>query len=200
MAYFFNKVSNPTSIHEAVKAPSSAESQKWYKDQATALASGASPGKLMNDPTNVVTKIDVYSIGKLFMFYYDPKMKDVLPFYDTFPLVFPIGFRPNGFLGLNLHYLPPVLRAKLMNSLYETINNDRNDETTALQISYQILNSAAQYNAFRPCVKQYLWDYVAGGRFLRVEVQNWDNAVMLPLERFQKASKDLVWKTSQARL
>ena len=39
--------------------------------------------------------------GKLNMFFYDPKFKKKLPYYDTFPLVLPLETYSDGFLGIN---------------------------------------------------------------------------------------------------
>ena len=47
------------------------------------------------------------------------KHKETLPFYDSFPLVIIIGKAKGGFLGMNLHYLPPTLRAKFLDALME---------------------------------------------------------------------------------
>jgi hypothetical protein len=55
----------------------------------------------------------------------------------------------DGFLGINLHYISPLLRAKLMDALYSTINNKNYNDTTSLQISYDILKSAAQFRLFK---------------------------------------------------
>src|SRR5882672_6183900 len=48
--------------------------------------------------------------GQLVMYSYDPKWKDVLPYYDRYPVVIPIELKPDRMLGLNLHYLPPRVR------------------------------------------------------------------------------------------
>ena len=146
-------------------------------------------------PFKRIQNLSVNSIGKMYMFFYDPKLKATLPYYDTFPLVFPIDFKEGGFLGINLHYLPPYLRAKLMDNLYKTSNNTKYDDTTKLKISYQILNGASQFSYFKPCVKRYLWDHVVGN-YLYVEPKNWDTALMLPTERFNKANKQTVFKDS----
>jgi hypothetical protein len=124
-------------------------------------------------------------------------MKEILPYYDTFPLVFPIELYKDGFLGLNLHYLPPVTRAKLMDALYENINNKKYDSTTKLRISYQILAGAARYKYFKPCIKRYLFSHV-GSPFVYVAPDEWDFALMLPTERFEKANKQTVYRDSLA--
>lgn len=185
---------------EGIDPNANSKSRTWYRDQAAKLSSrNVNKNRLMNDKQNVVSTIDQKSIGKMYMFFYDPKLKEVLPYYDTFPLVFPIGFQEGGFLGINLHYLPLPLRAKLMDALYTTANNNKYDETTKLQISYQILNNAARFKYFAPCIKRYLWDHVVG-QFLYVEPKNWDTALTLPTERFQKASKTKVFNDSSNKV
>jgi len=131
------------------------------------------------------------------MFYTDdPKMKKELPYYDRFPLVFPIEKAPNGFLGINMHYLPYILRAKLMDALYQLSTNDKFDATTRLDLSYQILKGASRFKPFKPTVKRYLTSHIRS-RFLYIQPNEWDIALFLPVERFQKASKQQVFKDSK---
>ena len=172
------------------------EARDWYRTNAQQIRS-VNTSRLMTDKKNVKTVINQRDIGKMFMFFYDPKHKDTLPYYDTFPLVFPIDFKPGGFLGINLHYLPPVLRARLMDALYATANNRKYDDSTKLRVSYQILASASRFKYFKPCIKHYLWEHVMGNRYLNIEPTNWDSALMLPTERFKKATKDKVWRESK---
>jgi hypothetical protein len=144
------------------------------------------------EPFRRLQVISQNSVGKMYMFVYDPKHKDTLPYYDTFPLIFPIEFYGDSFLGINLHYLPPMLRAKLMDALYATINNKKYNKTTQLIISYQILKSASRFKHFEPCIKKYLMSHV-GSAFIYISPDEWDFALMLPTERFNKASKQQVW-------
>jgi hypothetical protein len=146
-----------------------------------------------------VTSITPMRIGKMFMFWYDAKLKDELPYWDRLPLVFPIEIYKDGFLGINLHYLSPMLRAKLMDALYTTINNRRYDETTKLRINYAILKSAAKFRGFKPCVKRYLTSHVQS-QFITIEPTEWDMALMLPTERFVKKRKQTVQAESAASL
>jgi len=177
------------------------DARDWYRNSASELSSrNVKPERLMTDKDNVVNKIDIQSIGKMYMFFYDPKHKDTLPFYDTFPLVFPIGFKADGFLGINLHYLPPMLRAKLMDALYQTANNKKYDDSTKLRISYEILQSSSKFKYFAPCLKHYLWDHVQGNKYLYIQPKNWDTALMLPLQRFRKANAATVHKDSLSKV
>ena len=129
------------------------------------------------------------------MFYYDAKTKDTLPFWDRFPLVFPIELYNDGFLGINLHYLPPLMRARLMNALYLTINNKNYDDTTKLKINYSILRGASRFKYFEPCIKKYLFSQVRS-RYFYVTPNEWDMALMLPTERFVGATKQQIYTNS----
>jgi hypothetical protein len=133
------------------------------------------------------------------MYYYDAKHKATLPYFDRFPLVFPFKKVKGGFYGLNMHYLPLPLRAKLMDALYDTASNTRFDESTRLKISYQMLESAAKYKEFQPCIKRYLTSQVKS-RFMYIYPSEWDVALFLPLERFQGASKTQVWSDSKRKI
>ena len=135
-------------------------------------------------------------IGQMMLFEYDPKHKDTLPYYDRFPLIFPINIAKGGFLGMNMHYLPPRLRAQLMDALYDAANNERFDEKTRLDISYRILSQSSKYRLFKPTVKRYLTKHVRS-RFVRINASEWDIALFLPLQSFQKGSVQKVYADSR---
>jgi hypothetical protein len=157
------------------------------------------PKHIIDDgkPFQRIQRISENSIGKMYFFNYDPKLKDTLPYYDTYPLVFPIAHYGDSFLGINLHYLPPKLRMMLMNALLKTLNNKKYDKTTKLIVSYQILNSAAQYKYFKPCLKKYLFSHVKSP-FLYIAPDEWDIVCMLPTDRFVGAQRTTVYKDSQS--
>jgi hypothetical protein len=141
-------------------------------------------------------------IGKMYFFSYDPKYKNdpqVLPYYDLFPLIFPIAFYPDHFLGINLHYLSPKLRWMLLQKLKEESNNNKFDNSTKLRISHDILKAAANMQEFQPCLKMYLKKNVRS-RFLYVEASEWDIAVYLPFERFVRMPKNKVWQISRTSI
>ena len=131
----------------------------------------------------------------MYFFGYDPKHAATLKYYDIFPLIYPIDFKNDRFLGINLHYLPPYLRARLMDSLYQVLNNDKYDKTTKLQINYQILKNTGQYKYFKPCLHMYLFSHVRSP-FQYIEPKFWDYVALLPLERFKKASRERIWMES----
>lgn len=136
-------------------------------------------------------------IGDMMMFVYDPKLKKELPYYDTFPLIFPLKTVKGGFHGINMHYLPYRHRAMLMDALLATqLNNTKFDETTRMKISYDILQSASKFKYFKPCYKHYLNKHVQS-RFIWIPPTEWDFALFLPTERFKKADKYEVWEDSK---
>jgi hypothetical protein len=172
------------------------DARTWFREKAKAVAK-VNPSRMLKDPDNVIGSLGTDSIGKMYMFFYDPKFKKQLPYYDTFPLIFMIGPAKGGFLGMNLHYLPPVLRANLMDALYGTVNNTKFDNTTKLAVSYQTLVKASRFRYFKPCIKHYLNEHVQSS-FLNIEPRFWDAALLLPTERFKKATNDAVWSDSRA--
>lgn len=137
--------------------------------------------------------------GTMYAFRYDPKTKDKLPYYDVFPLVFPVEHAEGGFYGLNFHYLPTPLRAKLLNALYPYQTDNKMDERTKLDISYKILKGTERLRAFQPCFKRYLFSHMRSP-FLTVYSSEWETALLLPTQRFHKASAEKVWQDSISKL
>lgn len=172
-------------------------SREWFRNIAGNVKKMSVPKFKENlGPFQNVENLSDKSVGRLYFFTYDPKLKDVLPYYDVFPLVFPFDIRGDRMFGLNLHYLSPYFRAKLMNALYETLNNEKYDKTTSLKISYDILKGASQFKLFKPCLKCYLFSHI-DGPFINISPKMWDYTLALPAERFKKKSKDFVWLQSQ---
>jgi hypothetical protein len=136
----------------------------------------------------------------MYMFVYDPKHKETLPYYDRFPLI--ILVEPDragtGFYGLNLHYIRPETRALFLDKLFDTMGStDDIQEKTKLRIRYELISKAKRYREFRPCFKHYLFDHVKS-RISMVKPLDWETAIFLPTEHFVKANKTKVWKESLA--
>jgi hypothetical protein len=172
--------------------------REWYRSAAGKLMSNISPS-VFEKRTDEARKVSSMEFGYMYAFKYDPKTKNDLPYYDTFPLIFPVRMDSDGFLGINFHYLPPVLRAKLMNALYSTLTNKKYDDTTKVKISYSILQSASKYRYFKPMLKKYLRSHVRS-QFLEVQVNEWDIAIFLPTESFRKADTGRVWEESRKKI
>jgi hypothetical protein len=123
-------------------------------------------------------------VGKMYFFYYDPLHKDKLPEYDRFPLVFPIEYYDNGFLGLNFHYLTYIQRQQLLSQLMRFANNQNLTPQTKLLLSYDLLSSTKRMKYLsNKAIKRYLKDHVRS-RFVEITPDEWDKALELPVEDF----------------
>jgi hypothetical protein len=68
-----------------------------------------------------------------------------------------------------------------------------------MQISYDILNGARKYNAFRPCVKRYLIGHVRG-RMMRIMPHEWPLCIYVPIASFAKKPETYVWSESRKKI
>lgn len=172
------------------------ELRDWFRDKALQVTSkNTNITRLVNKQSSKANAVPNVRIGRLVMYRYDPKWKDELPYYDRFPMIFPIELYDNGWLGVNMHYLPPVYRARLMDALWDTANNASYDETMKLRVSYEIMKSASQFKYFKPCIKRYLTTHIRSP-LMEIDVNEWDYALFLPLARFAKARQRQVWDDS----
>ena len=148
-----------------------------------------------------LNKAKRYLAGRMYTFFYNPKTKDKLPYYDTFPVVLIIETTGNGFVGLNLHYIPPRYRVNLLSQLYDfviedpDIESDDEDMKTKVKMSYELLQSTAKLKFFRPCYKKYLTSHIEG-RALEITPQYWDIMAMLPTAQFKKKTVKEVYGES----
>jgi hypothetical protein len=153
------------------------------------------PSMLMKDTDRLRKE---FYFGSMLLFYYDPKWKATLPYYDTFPLVIPIGPAKGGFYGLNLHYLHPRARYVFLNKIIGYVNNGKLNETTRFKLTYDLLIKIPKLREFQPCLKHYLSDHIKS-QFLKIDAEDWWIAPALPVAKFKKASQETVWSQSMSR-
>ena len=164
------------------------KSTQWYRDKIKEFGQPGAmdlirDGKRDNKPF----------YGRLNMFFYDPKFKKKLPYYDTFPLVLPLESYSDGFLGINLHYLPMKLRLQLLDRLVDFSNNTKFDESTRLTVDYSRLKNV---DLIKPTLKRYLAGRVKT-QFRRIDADEFTVATLLPVQRFKKASASEVYSDSR---
>jgi hypothetical protein len=172
----------------------------WFRQMAQ--NTNANPAMMLKSDKTRLTSVPL--IGRMYMFQYDAKGKKTLPYWDKFPLIIPFdSARTQGkatnqgaFYGLNLHYLHPVLRAKLMDAMFMYVTNTNLDESTRLKISYSLLQNASKAKYFRPCIKKYLIGHLRS-KFFYIEPAEWNMAIMLPTQKFVGESATTVWKESK---
>ena len=180
----------------------SAKSKKamdWFKSIVSKTRRAAFPAKTARDEIMQERNVGIDNtpkIGRMYLFQYDAKWKDILPYWDVWPLIFPFDYAPNGFYGINLHYLPPNDRINLMLRLIKSAGAARKlDENYRLKLSYQIITG---FKPARACIKRYLFSHEQGKGLYGIKGEDWSYAASLPLQRFQGASAGTVWRQSKA--
>ena len=173
--------------------PRSKKSIQWFRKRLQNLKKINRKELLGDDALEKRSKV---ILGKMFMFRYEAKHKETLPYYDRFPLIFMVGPAPKGFHGVNLHYLPPTLRAVFFDKLMSVANNDKFNATTKLRLSYDILSGASKFREFQPCFKRYITSHMRSQPIF-VPASEWETVLFLPSDSFIGAKRDVVWKESR---
>ena len=182
-----------TSLAKEGLTPRTNASRAWLRAKVKDLKPTSSG--LMRDKDRLK---NTSMIGRMYFYFYDPKTKDTMPYYDQFPLVIPIEKYNDGFLGLNLHYIHPKHRMVLLDKLSDTLSNDDYDEKTKLKINYRYLAAASRIFEANPCIKRYLFTQIQS-RFLEITADEWDIAAMLPVETFVGATTSKVYADSRKK-
>ena len=170
------------------------QSIEWFKKVITGFTSNQAwltnnkVGKIVGRP----------ALGRLHFFYYDAKLKATLPYWDKFPLVIPLNYYQDGFLGLNLHYLPPGARLAFFESLMELQSKKgffdkiksklfgrSYDNRSHMAVTYPLLRDTSRYSPYSQCIKRYLTAHVRSP-YLDIEPTYWEEVVALPVQQFQK--------------
>jgi hypothetical protein len=144
----------------------------WYRSLVLNMANEK---RIKESGFGEVTKS--LTIGGLYFYRYDPKLKDILPIYDKFPLVIPIEPYPDSFLGLNLHYLPTDYRQVMFKKLSSVTTRDK------IAVTYGMLKGVSRLKPFQVCIKKYLYSHIES-RFIEIDPLFWNMAIKLPVAQF----------------
>ena len=79
-----------------------------------------------------------------------------------------------------------------------TTNNKFND-STKFDITYDMLKASTKMKYFKPCVKHYLSKHVRS-RFARIPAPEWEIATFLPTADWQKSTQTKVWRDSRGMI
>tara|TARA_Y100001937_G_C6973260_1_gene264283 strand:+ start:85 stop:642 length:558 start_codon:yes stop_codon:yes gene_type:complete len=179
-------------IEKVMKAAGDKQlSKAWFRNKIKELGD-PTPSSLIRDGNGRGTP----AFGKLNMFFYDPKMKKKLPYYDRFPLILPIEQYSDGFLGINFHYLSMPIRLRLLDRLMNFANNKKLDDSTQIVGDYQRLKKIRE---IKPCLKRYLNSNVRS-RFRKINADEFVVAVLLPVQRFKKKSDQFIHAKSRGMI
>ena len=191
MAYLIDRIKQ--SLAKEGLEPRTRYAREWLNSKLKNL--NPSPAALIIDRQRLRDKT---FIGKMYFYYYDPKTKDSMPYYDRFPLVIPIEQYSDGFLGLNLHYIHPRQRIILLDKLSKTATNKNFDDKTKLRLSYEYLKAASSTFEAMPCIKRYLFTHI-NSRFLEIAADEWDIAALIPTSSFVGATENKVYADSRKK-
>ena len=191
MASLFDKLQ--AGAFRAGLTPRTDASRKWFQKKVKELGT-INTTKLMNDDSLKETANP--KVGDMIMYMYDAKTKADLPYWDAFPLTILVGPTKGGFQGINLHYLPPKVRAIFLDKLNDITNNQKFDKTTRFKVTYKLLQSTANYKYFKPCFKHYLTKNVTSN-IMKVNAAEWNIAIFLKTASFKGASTGTVWADSK---
>jgi hypothetical protein len=168
------------------------QSKKWFQNRLKDLQVPSRKSLLKDTALDQTTR---NIRGNMYMYFYDPKYKETLPYYDRFPLTIMVDAAPGGFYGLNLHYLNYNVRAKFLDELMGLAPKNIKDTSRLVKLRYDLLQSVRKYKEFKPCFKHYLGEHVRSN-FARVPMTEWEIAIFLPVEQFRKKSKASIWNDS----
>lgn len=114
-------------------------------------------GITSNEDGNILRRYAV--AGHMYMFEY--KATSRLPYYDKFPLIYCIKATPKEFFGANLHYMTPKKRIMAVRALLR-----------------------GRIDLPKSCFHKYLKSNIDGGYLLDLHADEWDTAILLPVEDF----------------
>ena len=168
------------------------DSREWFEANVKKLAKVSRQNVLKDSALDKTTRT---LPGSMYMYFYDPKHKKTLPYYDRFPLTIFVEPAKDGFYGLNLHYLRPDIRAEFLDRLMKLAPNKVQQTTRIRKMRYSLLQGVRKYKEFKPCFKHYLEKNIKS-RISRVPMSDWEIAIFLPTEQFIRKNKTAVWSES----
>ena len=175
--------------------PRTKESREWFMKKAQTMR-GINRDELMKEEP--LKRGGRRIIGSMQMFFYDPKYKETLPYYDRFPLSIILKPAKGGFLVLNLHYLPPILRAQFLDALMDNVTSKKSEDAK-FELTVKLLAGTSSLEFYKPCIKHYLTEHVKS-KFAEVKAPEWEIATFLPTAQFEKADKRKIYADSRRML
>lgn len=167
-------------------------SYDWFRKHVLMLGD-VRPQRMVNQATftNLMP-------GFMYLYKYDPKLKEKLPYWDRFPLIIPFNKDDEGFIGLNIHYLHPRTRLILLAKLHQFERVQGNYEKKLI-LKWEFIKSVSRYPEVQPCVKRYLWEHVRS-KFLKVPDDDWVVVSQIPTQQFIGAKETKVWLDSRRKI
>ena len=156
--------------------------------------------------------------GKIYIFNYDPKTKDILSFYDKHPIILALGpsKRVEGLdLGININFLPPKYKRFLLGKIFDY---SRSKIRKALSDREKIANTGktprpnrdeAPLRIYYDIAKRLIPDelafairsYYMGRRTdtFVLTYEKWTDITMISIEDIEKVSLGFIYRLWKSR-
>lgn len=156
---------------------------------------------ILYDPQRQSSKKFLMLEGRMFAFTYLPINHQTLEYWDATPLVISLGINDGKMMGINLHYLPPPIRADLLNKMLRTATGAKGLKMPPkgagmFRIDYEDLKTM-KFVAGLSCLRSYDLSRIIG-RVAMIPSNEWANAAALPYSDFRtggagKANEKMIW-------
>lgn len=130
--------------------------------------------------------------SSLYVYNYLPKYAESLDYFDITPCVYVLSIANNGFTGLNLHYLPPSERNRL---LYIIKQHSQSNELALLKLLEYLKRKYPYYNKI---VKRYLYSHIMSN-IQMIDDKYFPLVANLPLAKFKGVSIQGVYKNTMRK-
>ena len=176
---------------------------KWMRDTITQVHDVADLSveeKVVRDEHRMRSRTSFKRVGWMYMFNYQPLYREKLPYWDTFPVIWILKLERDGFVGINLHYLPIELRQRLFLSMMTLVGGSTEEENTRLILRYKYLMTQPRFRWYmKPCIKKYFYRRM-DSYILKIPARDWLIASFLPIARFKKKHRTGVWKETRIKI
>jgi hypothetical protein len=172
--------SSAMSSKRGSKAKQAKKSVAWFKRKVGESARG-------------FKKKSKLALGKMYTFGYDAKYKEVLPYWDKFPLIIVLDVYRDGFMGLNFHYVSPVDRMVFFKKMMKFSTQHGEVETMTAAAKFNVSWDAVRnVRHADKMIHKYLYGHVKTS-LLEAPPNEWENVIFLPYQKFVGASAKSVW-------
>lgn len=178
---------------------STARSVDWFRKKINELGGNSPSAKYELLKTTKEKQVTRVLPGTMYIFKYMPKHAETLEFYDMWPCTLMFGLTNTGMIGINFHYLPIQIRAKLFDKLWQIAMVYRNNQQQCKRLTWKFLSNVSKFPEVRPAVKQYLYSHLQS-KLIKVDIDDWKTAVLLPVESFAKKSAAFVARDSGQKI
>lgn len=155
-------------------------SRKWFDEKIKNYFAGKDDPEIYGKQNYNGISVRSFStifVGKLIYFHYLAKYRNILNYWDKYPLALIYKQDRTHLYGLNFHYVPPDIRFTILESLVNSVQFLPNDRAY-FKLTYQKMSQLSTIKFIKPCVKTYIFKNMTPPRV--VKPQYWFNAIYLP--------------------